>query len=155
MWRLFSDYRKFKRAWRMENEQKRMPLVFGYPVLRDYAASAGAYSGHYFHIDLWAAKRIYAAKPARHIDVGSRIDGFISHLLVFRDVEMIDVRPIKSRVPNLTFIHGDATEMSPSPTARSIRCHACTPPSISVLAVMAIRSIRGLAGNSSLHLLES
>lgn len=108
----------------MENEQKRMPLVFGYPVLRDYAASAGVYGGHYFHVDLWAAQRIYAAKPARHIDVGSRIDGFISHLLVFRNVEVIDIRPIESRIPSLSFIQDDATEMSrfPDGSVHSLSC---------------------------------
>jgi hypothetical protein len=63
--------------------------------------------GHYFHQDLWAARWIQQANPARHIDVGSRIDGFVAHLLCFRDVEVIDIRPLKSQVKGLTFIKAD------------------------------------------------
>src|SRR5258708_3506518 len=47
-----------------------------YPIVDDYNSGAGTASGHYFHQDLWAARRIYARRPARHVDVGSRIDGF-------------------------------------------------------------------------------
>jgi len=124
IWRLFTDYRKFKRAWQLENEQKRMPLAFSFPVLQDYAGSAGVYSGHYFHMDLWTAKRIYAAKPERHVDVGSRIDGFISHLLVFCNVDVIDIRPIMSQIPGLSFIQADAMEMShfPDGSVHSLSC---------------------------------
>ncbi|HWF86113.1 MAG TPA: hypothetical protein VG222_14745 [Vicinamibacterales bacterium] len=53
--------------------------------------------GHYFHQDLWVAKRIYAARPAAHVDIGSRIDGFVAHLLTFMPVTVIDVRPLDSK----------------------------------------------------------
>ena len=41
--------------------------------------------------------------PQKHIDIGSRIDGFITHLLVFMPVTVVDIRPLKSTVDGLTF----------------------------------------------------
>lgn len=73
------------------------------PTLSDLYASSGTARGHYFHQDLWAARRIFLRKPARHVDVGSRIDGFIAHLLCFRSVEVLDIRQLDSQVQGLTF----------------------------------------------------
>jgi len=56
-------------------------------------------------------KKIYNAQPTRHVDIGSRIDGFIAHLLVFRSVEVIDIRPLKSNIPGLTFVQENATDL--------------------------------------------
>ena len=83
-----------------------------YPILTDFADSAGTASGHYFHMDLWAARRIYQAQPDRHVDIGSRVDGFIAHLLTFREVEVLDIRPLDSQVEGLKFVRGDATTLS-------------------------------------------
>ncbi len=44
-----------------------------------------------------------------HLDVGSRLDGFIAHLLAFMEVEVIDIRPLNINVPGLRFTLGDAT----------------------------------------------
>lgn len=65
--------------------------------------SGGTASGHYFHQDLWVARRIFEKKPRRHLDVGSRIDGFVSHVAVFRPIEVFDIRPLVSNTPNLIF----------------------------------------------------
>ncbi len=77
------------------------------PILSDRYAASGVALGHYFHQDLWAARHIYADSPACHIDVGSRIDGFVAHLLCFRDVEVVDIRALESRVTGLTFRQAD------------------------------------------------
>lgn len=82
-----------------------------YPMVSDWYESAGLASGHYFHQDLWAARNIYEKRPARHVDVGSRIDGFVSHLLVFMPVEVVDIRPLKSNLRGLRFTQGDATSL--------------------------------------------
>src|SRR2546425_10497832 len=71
------------------------------PTLSDKYIASGVASGHYFHQDLWAARWIYRVNPKRHLDVGSRIDGFVSHLLTFREVEVIDIRPLQSRIEGL------------------------------------------------------
>lgn len=83
-----------------------------YPIVSDYRESAGLASGHYFHQDLWAAQKIFARKPPKHVDVGSRIDGFIAHLLVFMPVEVLDIRPLESNLQGLTFTQEDATTMA-------------------------------------------
>jgi len=77
------------------------------PILSDIGLAGGVAKGHYFHQDLWAARLIYEKTPKRHLDVGSRVDGFVSHLLVFRDVEVIDIRPIDTDVSGLKFLEGD------------------------------------------------
>ncbi len=77
----------------------------------DWDGEAGTASGMYFHQDLWAAKKIFEEDPDSHLDIASRIDGFIAHLLVFTEVEYVDVRPLESELDNLHFIQGDATEM--------------------------------------------
>jgi SAM-dependent methyltransferase len=82
-----------------------------YPRLADRRAQAGTASGHYFHQDIWAARRVFEISPARHVDVGSRVDGFVAHLLAFRSVEVVDVRPLTSTHPGLSFILGDAQRL--------------------------------------------
>jgi SAM-dependent methyltransferase len=82
-----------------------------YPALQDFHAAAGEASGHYFFQDLWAARKIFKRRPERHIDIGSRIDGFVAHLLTFMPVTVIDVRPLTSSVPGLDFVCADATNL--------------------------------------------
>jgi hypothetical protein len=67
-----------------------------HPVLIDYANEAGVASGHYFHQDLLVASFVHAASPRRHVDVGSRIDGFVAHVASFREIEVLDVRDMRS-----------------------------------------------------------
>jgi SAM-dependent methyltransferase len=91
----------------------RLPLLAANlrPMLWDRWEKAGDARGHYFHQDLWAARRIFQRRPARHVDVGSRVDGFVAHLLAFMDVELIDVRPLTSAVRGLRFVQDDATDL--------------------------------------------
>jgi SAM-dependent methyltransferase len=83
-----------------------------FPVLEDFEADAGQASGHYFFQDLWAARKIFERRPERHIDVGSRLDGFVTHLLTFMPVTVMDIRPLTSNVPGLEFVRGDATNLA-------------------------------------------
>jgi len=78
------------------------------PILRDFDESAGSADGHYFWQDLICANWINVDNPEKHFDVGSRIDGFIAHLLSFRTVTQLDIRPMKVRIPNLEIVLGDA-----------------------------------------------
>lgn len=89
----------------------RATLAGAFPMPADRLLSAGSAKGHYFHQDLWFARRVRDANPAVHWDVGSRIDGFVSHLLVFRRVNVLDVRDLDSNVEGLSFHRGDITEL--------------------------------------------
>lgn len=69
-------------------------------------------TGAYFWMDLWAAKKIKQQKPALHYDVGSRVDGFISHLmLIGQKVRMIDIRPADLGLEGVDFVQADATNL--------------------------------------------
>jgi hypothetical protein len=83
-----------------------------YPILHERQAGAGTVGGHYFHQDLWAAKKIFARRPHRHVDIGSRIDGFVAHLLVFMPVTLVDIRPVNSNLEGLIFVQDDATGLN-------------------------------------------
>ena len=85
----------------------RIRARFLYPVLGDRHAAAGQASGHYFHQDVWAARHVHRAAPARHVDVGSAVAGFVAHLLSFREVEYVDLRPLVTNVSGLRFHQGD------------------------------------------------
>lgn len=87
------------------------------PMLTDFGEQAGSAEGHYFLQDIWAARRIFRARPNRHLDVGSRIDGFVAHLLTFMDVDVVDVRPLDSPVKGLNFIQADGTSLAGIPDA--------------------------------------
>ena len=89
----------------------RLSLTEMFPILSDRKDAAGVASGHYFHQDLWAARRIFKRRPAEHIDIGSRMDGFVAHLLVFMPVTVVDIRRLGSNLADLHFLQDDATEL--------------------------------------------
>ena len=81
-----------------------------YPCLYDWDDNAGSLS-YYFWQDLWAARKIFQLRPSEHYDIGSRVDGFIAHVLPFMPVTMIDIRPLPQKVEGLKFIQADATNL--------------------------------------------
>jgi SAM-dependent methyltransferase len=79
-----------------------------YPILTDYDAEAGSTDGHYFHQDLLVASLIHRKNPARHIDIGSRIDGFVAHVASFRQIDVMDIRALGNvGHENISFIRAD------------------------------------------------
>ena len=109
--RFLRDVRTYKKSlkpnYRFQFYWKSAKPLTGY-----YYDTAGTASGHYFSQDLWASRAIFKMRPATHIDIGSRVDGFVSNVLTFMPVTVIDIRPMKSHVDGLTFLQEDATEMS-------------------------------------------
>ncbi len=77
------------------------------PCLHDWHEESGTTSAEYFWQDLIVARMIYAAAPERHVDVGSRVDGFVAHVASFREIEVIDVRPNTAVVPGVRFLQAD------------------------------------------------
>ncbi len=64
-------------------------------------------SGHYYHQDLLVAQMVFENNPSRHVDVGSRIDGFVAHVASFRPIEIADIRPMESKSRNIVFLQAD------------------------------------------------
>jgi SAM-dependent methyltransferase len=88
------------------------PTEPSFPCLRDADEQGGTASGHYFHQDLHVAQRIFALKPDRHIDVGSRVDGFVAHVASFRNIDVLDIRPIAANgVPEIRFMQADLMQL--------------------------------------------
>jgi len=90
------------------------PLGKAKPIFKEREEQSGTLSGHYFHQDLLVARRIHLNKPIKHVDIGSRTDGFIAHLAVFREVEVFDIRENKSQVKNIKFLQADFMKLPDS-----------------------------------------
>lgn len=83
------------------------------PCVTDRLSQSGEASGHYFHQDLLIATRIHEAKPTVHLDVGSRIDGFVAHVASYRPIEVLDIRPLRSGTNNIKFLQADLMQPLP------------------------------------------
>ena len=83
------------------------------PILDERFDVSGIMSGHYFHQDLLVARKIFNANPQRHIDIGSRTDGFVAHVAAFREIEVFDIREQHSKVKNIVFKKADLTQLPP------------------------------------------
>ena len=95
-----SQYRHFKKLGGVITKNR--------PILSDYTNQAGSASGHYFHQDLLVASFIYNKNPRRHIDIGSRVDGFVAHVAAYRKIDVMDVRALNNTGHmNISFIKAD------------------------------------------------
>ena len=105
----------FLRDWAVfrKNYPGKMKLM---PCLHDRYEEGGATKSEYFWQDLLVARAIHAAKPVRHVDIGSRVDGFVAHVASFRNCEVFDVRPISTAVPGVIFRQADLMNPASLPT---------------------------------------
>lgn len=88
-----------------------------FPCKMDKFESAGRLDMHYYLQDIWMARQVAASKVTEHYDIGSRVDGFISHLLSHNIVvNMIDIRSIEKKIENLNFTQADATNLDSIPS---------------------------------------
>ncbi|MFP3153788.1 DUF268 domain-containing protein [Lachnospiraceae bacterium ZAX-1] len=81
-------------------------------IVDDWCSFAGTHMNDtYFVQDLWGARKVFKANPKEHYDIGSRVDGFIAHILSFNmKTTLIDVRPLETYgTENITFMQEDAT----------------------------------------------
>lgn len=95
---IFSYY-KFKK-----NNSQKIVLT---PCLNDRYEEGGATNNEYFWQDLLVARMIHEKRPLRHMDVGSRVDGFVAHVASFREIEVLDIRPISAHIPGIIFTQQD------------------------------------------------
>lgn len=105
------DYQKFKKHLGNDPE---FPIGRFYPILSDKHVESGTASGHYFHQDLLIAQKIFKAAPQKHVDIGSRIDGFVGHLASFREIEVFDIRPLLASIENIKFVQANLMELNES-----------------------------------------
>ena len=88
--------------------------------------SAGKMNNAYFHQDLQVAKYIFERNPISHIDIGSRIDGFVAHVASFRKIKVLDIRPLINKShSNINFIQHDIINDEIIMSADSVSCLHC------------------------------
>jgi SAM-dependent methyltransferase len=78
-------------------------------ILNEKNEDAGTIKGAYFHQDLLVAQLIFKNNPKKHVDIGSRTDGFVAHVAAFREIELFDVRPLHCDILNIKFKQADMT----------------------------------------------
>lgn len=101
--RFLSDWWQFRKGHR--------GALTWVPCLHDRYEQGGATKSEYFWQDLLVARAIHTAKPVKHVDIGSRVDGFVAHVASFREIEVFDVRPISTTVPGVVFRQADLMDL--------------------------------------------
>jgi len=109
------------KGWRKFRKNYSGTLNF-MPCLHDRYEEGGTTKSEYFWQDLLVACWIHAAKPQRHVDIGSRVDGFVAHVASFRDIEVFDVRPISTQIPGVVFKQADLMRSDSLPIAGGGYC---------------------------------
>jgi hypothetical protein len=97
--RFVRDWLRFRSSY-----SGRMQIM---PCLHDWYEEGGVTRSEYFWQDLQVARMIFESSPEKHVDIGSRVDGFVAHVASFRELEVLDIRPIDSRIPGVTFRQAD------------------------------------------------
>ncbi len=105
-------YRRFVadlRRYRELAPDEEVSLADAYPQIHDRTATS-AIDSHYFHQDVWAARRVAELRPARHVDVGSRVD-YVGFLTAITAVTFVDIRPLEVEIEDLTSVAGSIVDM--------------------------------------------
>lgn len=115
--RYFGNWFRFRK---LGNE---MPaeLADSYPCLTDWSTET-PFDAHYFYQGAWLARKIGAAKPTRHVDVGSSVMT-IGVLSAFVDTLFIDYRPLRAGLAGLHSVADNITRLSlADDSVRSLSC---------------------------------
>ncbi len=96
--RYLQNYIEFKKKTNFVSEN-----FFFLPILGEHKKTSGNLVKHYFYQDLLVASYIFKNKPKKHVDVGSRIDGFVAHVASYRKIEVFDIRSNSFQFNNIIF----------------------------------------------------
>ena len=117
--RNFPKYFRDKKYWLRQGGEIHKEFL----MLNDFYSESGVCSGDYFHQDLLVAELINKNNPKRHIDVGSRIDGFVAHVASFREIEVMDIRSLSMKNhKNIKFLNYDIMKDTKYPKTDSLSC---------------------------------
>ena len=100
-----------------------LPFLSLWPCLLDRYDAGGTSKGEYFYQDFWAARKVFESRCPEHVDVGSRVDGFVAHCAVFTQVTYVDIRPIDTRVQSIRPLIGTLLDLPfPDRSVPSLSC---------------------------------
>lgn len=122
---IFWYLRDFVKLYHQQRHSALFKIKSVYPVLTDKFDDAGVMHGHYFHMDLVVAQEIFHKNPDMHIDIGSRIDGFVAHVASYRKLTIIDIRTIESKIDNIQFVKADLMGNLPKDLINSTSSLSC------------------------------
>ena len=95
----FKSLKQFKRL----NAKSNLFSLSFLPILGENSMSAGSVNNHYFIQDLYVSQKIFKENPKNILDIGSRIDGFVSSVASFREIDVVDIRPLDNIIHNINF----------------------------------------------------
>ena len=96
----------FLNQFRSEKDFKKLSF---FPIFSDKFELGGNMESIYFQQDLFIAQKIFLNEPVSHLDIGSRMDGFVANVATFRKIDVVDIRPASSKVANIVFKQLDMT----------------------------------------------
>jgi SAM-dependent methyltransferase len=105
------DYFRIKKLMKEDNDFKK--IIFS-PVSGDRYEQGGDMQSIYFQQDLYVAQHVFKNNPVNHLDIGSRTDGFVAHIATFRNIDIVDIREIKSKFFNINYRQSDMMNPAPS-----------------------------------------
>jgi SAM-dependent methyltransferase len=115
LYKTFCSYlvcrQNLKEIKRQKGKDSTFPFGKNRWILKERFEESGTMSGHYFHQDLYVATQIFKQAPVKHVDIGSRTDGFVAHVAVFREIEIFDIREQTKKVKNILFNKADLTQL--------------------------------------------
>lgn len=108
-WRGLFHFVRNAVTYTQRNTSEAFHISFRNTLYRSYDryALAGSVPMHYFLQDIWAARYVHDRHLTHVVDIGSRLDGYIAHLLTFCRVTYVDIRPLDILVDNLKFVSGN------------------------------------------------
>jgi SAM-dependent methyltransferase len=105
----YARFLRERRAYNSLLSNERLSRYEDNPQLLDWTSTT-PFDPQYTYQDAWAAREIAQRRPARHVDVGSRIT-FVVGLSAFVPVTFIDLRPLEIDIPGLETRQGDLLDL--------------------------------------------
>jgi len=105
---VIKDYFEIKKQLKNNKDFKITKFL---PIVGDKFDSSWVAKWAYFHQDLLVARKIFESKPIKHVDIWSRVDWFVAHVAVFREIEVFDIRALENKVKNITFKQADLMKL--------------------------------------------
>ena len=90
---LFSFTRYLKDYFKFKKKGGKVRNI--YISLEDFNNEASEFKNQFFHSDLVVSQKIFNQNPKNHLDIGSRIDGLVSHIASYRSLDFADIRNVK------------------------------------------------------------
>lgn len=108
---LFRDYIAFIRRTRSAQYHKDWKTIHWSLFAQDKYSESGSQNSLYFLQDLECSQYVVSKGYQNHIDIGSRVDGFLAQIATTRKVTALDIRDSTRKIKNIHFKKGDILDI--------------------------------------------